>query len=75
MSNQATTQSAPVVGRMVRAQTTTRTAQNVVIEVSMVESETEQGWIVYGYRKHRGTRPRQSYYPQLYFIPKVTTVS
>lgn len=63
-------QNVPAIGSRVRAVTTTATAQSVVIEVTMVDEETEAGWLVYGYRAHRGSRPRQTMYPRLYFVAK-----
>jgi len=57
------------VGKRYQAKTTTRTEQSVVIEVTAVDEVTKQGTYVYGYRRHRGSRPRQTMYPQLYFIP------
>lgn len=63
------TTTAPAIGTKVHAMTTTEAAQKVVIEVTAIDQENESGWYVYGYRNHRGTRPRQSYYPRLYFVP------
>lgn len=67
------TTTAPEIGRKVQATTTTATAQTVLVEVTAIESETDSGWFVYGYRAHRGARPRQTMYPRLYFVPKVSS--
>jgi hypothetical protein len=64
------TTQAPRIGSKVNATTTTTTEQKVVIEVSAIDRETGAGWYIYGYRSHRGTRPRQTMYPQLYFVAR-----
>lgn len=59
-----------LVGRKVRAITTTATAQAVVIEVSAVAEATAAGQLVYGYRQAgRNAGRRQTTYPRLYLIP------
>ena len=60
----------PVIGSKVRATTTTPACQDVTIEVSAIDREVVGGWYVYGYRTHRGTRPRQTLYPRLYFVAR-----
>jgi hypothetical protein len=64
------TMSTPEVGKKARATTVTPAAQSVVIEVTKIDEEQSGGWYVYGYRAHRGSRPRQTMYPRLYFIAK-----
>lgn len=61
---------APEVGSKIQATTTTATQQTVIVEITAIDSEVEAGWYVYGYRKHRGPRPRQTMYPRLYFVAK-----
>jgi hypothetical protein len=60
----------PVVGRKIQATTTTPARQSVVITVSAIANENETGWAVYGYRAHRGSRPRQTSFPQRYTVAK-----
>jgi hypothetical protein len=62
--------SPPTIGQRVRAVTTTRDAQAVVVEVTAIDREVETGWYVYGYRAIRRARPRQSMYPRLYFVAR-----
>jgi hypothetical protein len=66
---------APAVGSKVHAITTTQAQQSVVIEVTAIHDETEAGWYVYGYRAHRGTRPRQTMYPRLYFVARIAALN
>jgi transposase len=62
---------APEIGQTVKAQTTTSTAQQVVVLITYIEEETEKGWIVYGYRKGgRNAGRRQTMVPRMYFVPK-----
>jgi hypothetical protein len=63
----------PEVGQRVRATTVTPAAQSVVIEVTKIDEEQTTGWYVYGYRAHRGDRPRQTMYPRLYFVAKAAS--
>lgn len=58
----------PEIDTLRKAQTTTATAATaaatvVTIHVAKIDSETDNGWYVYGYRG-------SSMYPRLYFIPK-----
>lgn len=64
---------APEIGHKAQVLTTTAAAQRVVIEVTAIAEEDESGWHVYGYRAHRGARPRQTMYPRLYFVPREWT--
>ena len=61
----------PKVGSLVRAVTTTRTEQRVIIEVTAIDVTTHEGTYVWGYRqggKNKGRR--QTIYPNLYLIPQ-----
>ena len=60
----------PEIGRRVRATTTTATEQSVVVEVTAIDRETEQGWYVWGYRTVKRSTPRQTSYPRLYFVAR-----
>jgi hypothetical protein len=66
---------APEVGRKVRALTTTRSEQQVVVEVTAIERETPEGTYVWGHRQYgrgnmrRTSRPRQTAIPNLYLVP------
>ena len=63
--------SAPEIGAVVLAETDTRTAQRVAVEVTAIDAETDAGWSVWGYRQYRpGRRPRQTMYPRRYFVPR-----
>jgi hypothetical protein len=61
---------APQVGSKIHATTLTPSAQRVVVTVSSIEDETDAGWYVWGYRAHRGARPRQTMYPRRYFVAR-----
>ena len=69
-----TTTAAPELESVRWATTTTTTEQRVRILVTSVESESVAGWVVWGYRQYnratRNGRPRQSMYPQSYFIAR-----
>jgi hypothetical protein len=62
--------SAPTLESITTALTTTATEKRVRIFVASIDSETETGWFVYGYRMTSAQRYAQAHYPTLYFIPK-----
>lgn len=76
-NDQRMTTTTPEIGSKVKAVTTTPAELQVVIEVTAIDAEVTAvdtegpvGWLVYGYRAHRGARPRQTMYPRLYFVPR-----
>jgi hypothetical protein len=61
---------APAPESITTALTTTATEKRVRIFVASIDSETEAGWFVYGYRMTNAQQYAQAHYPRLYFVPK-----
>ena len=64
----------PDLYKKYRAQTTGKgDPQKVIIEVTRIEEETEQGWYVWGYRQYKNRRNgvRSTMIPAYYFISKI----
>jgi hypothetical protein len=71
MSEPIVTDCAPRVGQVRRAETDTMTGQAVVIEITAIEQEFDDGWIVWGYRRYKTrARIRHTAFPRTYWVPK-----
>lgn len=65
-----TAKGAPVVGRVYPAETATRAGHKVLVEVTSVECETAEGWVVWGYRQYpkRAQHARKTGFARQYVI-------
>lgn len=61
---------APQIETKVRATTCTPNRQSVVVYVTAIDSETPDGWMIYGLRVKRGLQTRMTQFPRLYFVLK-----